>query len=479
MAQAEGERERERLSVVMFPWLAHGHINPYLELAKRLTSERGVEVDVVVHLVSTPANLAAVEHHQKPKIRLVELHLPALPDLPPALHTTKHLPSGLMPVLKRACDLAAPRFGALLDELRPDVLLYDFIQPWAPLEAAARGVPAVHFSTCSAAATAFFVHCLKADRAPSAFPFETISLGGAEEDAKYTALLVGRDDGTALVPEHERLPLSLARSSGFVAVKTCADIERKYMDYLSKLVGKEIIPCGPLLVDSGDAGAGSEADRVMRWLDGKEPGSVVLVSFGSEYFMSEHQMAQMARGLELSGARFMWVVRSPRSPEEDHHGAARALPWGFPPAERGLVVGGWAPQRRILSHPSCGAFLTHCGWSSVLESLSAGVPMVALPLHIDQPLNANLAAELGAAARVPQERFGEFKAEDVARAVRGVMHGEEGEAARRRARELQEVVARNDGNGKEIAALLQRMARLCGKGQWEGEAQVARAAVPN
>ena len=34
MAQAE----REHLSVVMFPWLAHGHITPYLELARRLTS---------------------------------------------------------------------------------------------------------------------------------------------------------------------------------------------------------------------------------------------------------------------------------------------------------------------------------------------------------------------------------------------------------------------------------------------------------
>lgn len=46
----------------------------------------------------------------------------------------------------------------------------------------------------------------------------------------------------------------------------------------SKLVGKEIIPCGLLLVDSGDIDAGSKADRVMQWLDGKELRSVVLVS---------------------------------------------------------------------------------------------------------------------------------------------------------------------------------------------------------
>ncbi|OEL14213.1 Beta-D-glucosyl crocetin beta-1,6-glucosyltransferase [Dichanthelium oligosanthes] len=249
------------------------------------------------------------------------------------------------------------------------------------------------------------------------------------------------------------------------------------MDYLSELLGgKDIIPCGPLLVDSGgdhpqEGTAAAESDQVMRWLDGQEPGSVVLASFGSEYFMSEQQIAQMARGLELSGERFVWVVRFPKSPnDEDHRGAARALPRGFAPA-RGLVVEGWAPQRRILSHRACGAFLTHCGWNSVLESLAAGVPMVALPLHIDQPLGANLAAELGAAARVPQERFGEFRAEDVARAVRGVVRGEEGRALRRRAGELREVVARNDADDAQIGELVRRMAQLCGKGQ--------RVAVPN
>ena len=171
MAQAE----REHLGVVMFPWLAHGHITPYLELARRFTSTdrraAGDNIDVTVHLVSTPVNLSAISRHQTSRIRFVELHLPAAPGLPPELHTTKHLPPRLMPALKRACDLAAPRFGALLDELRPDLLLFDFLYPWAPLEAAARGVPAVHLSTCSAAATSFFVHYLGSARAGGAFPF--------------------------------------------------------------------------------------------------------------------------------------------------------------------------------------------------------------------------------------------------------------------------------------------------------------------
>ncbi|KAL8512650.1 hypothetical protein ACS0TY_018951 [Phlomoides rotata] len=36
---------------------------------------------------------------------------------------------------------------------------------------------------------------------------------------------------------------------------------------------------------------------------------------------------------------------------------------------RGLVVSGWAPQANILLHPSTGAFISHCGWSSLNESV--------------------------------------------------------------------------------------------------------------
>ncbi|GFP93057.1 beta-d-glucosyl crocetin beta-1 6-glucosyltransferase, partial [Phtheirospermum japonicum] len=97
----------------------------------------------------------------------------------------------------------------------------------------------------------------------------------------------------------------------------------------------------------------------------------------------------------MSRVNFIWVLRFPL--DEKIKSTREKLPRGFIErvGVRGLVVEGWAPQRRILSHPSVGGFLSHCGWSSVMEGIFSGVPIVALPMHLDQPLNARLVEEVG------------------------------------------------------------------------------------
>ena len=59
------------------------------------------------------------------------------------------------------------------------------------------------------------------------------------------------------------------------------------------------------------------------------------------------------------------------------------------------MLEGWAPQTKILEHPSIGGFVSHCGWSSVMESMKFGVPIIAVPVHFDQPLNNRLVEEVG------------------------------------------------------------------------------------
>jgi hypothetical protein len=83
------------ISVLMLPWIAHGHISPFLELAKKLTKR-----NFHIFFCSTPINLRPIKEKLPQKyslsIQFVELHLPSLPELPPHYHTTNGLPPHLM-----------------------------------------------------------------------------------------------------------------------------------------------------------------------------------------------------------------------------------------------------------------------------------------------------------------------------------------------------------------------------------------------
>ena len=145
------------ISVLMLLWLAHGHISPFLELAEKLTTR-----NFHIYFCSTPINLGPIKQKLSEKhslsIQLVELHLPSLPDLPPHYHTTNGLPPHLMPILKKALDMASPNFNTILKKLKPDLVIYDFLQLWAPSLALSLNIPAVDFIPMSATMSSFFLH---------------------------------------------------------------------------------------------------------------------------------------------------------------------------------------------------------------------------------------------------------------------------------------------------------------------------------
>ncbi|KAL7180815.1 hypothetical protein ACSBR1_039803 [Camellia fascicularis] len=99
--------------------------------------------------------------------------------------------------------------------------------------------------------------------------------------------------------------------------------------------------------------------------------------------ISASQMMELAKGLEDSGKSFIWVVRPPIGFDPKGEFKAEWLPDCFEERmverKQGMLVRSWAPQLKILCHKSTEAFLSHCGWNSVL-SWSQGVPIIGWPL---------------------------------------------------------------------------------------------------
>ncbi|RLN31264.1 hypothetical protein C2845_PM05G31480 [Panicum miliaceum] len=120
------------------------------------------------------------------------------------------------------------------------------------------------------------------------------------------------------------------------------------------------------------------------------------------------------------------------------------LPKGFleRTGGRGLVVKLWAPQVDVLRHEAVGAFVTHCGWNSVLEAITAGVPMLCWPLYAEQKMNkVFMVEEFGVGVEVVGWQQGMVKAEEVEAKVRLVLESEEGGRLRARVASVKEAAA--------------------------------------
>ncbi|TVU08049.1 hypothetical protein EJB05_41434, partial [Eragrostis curvula] len=82
----------------------------------------------------------------------------------------------------------------------------------------------------------------------------------------------------------------------------------------------------------------------------------------------------------------------------------------------------WCHQVQVLSHKAVGCFITHCGWNSVLESVTSGVPMVGVPFMSDQRMNAQLVGhEWRVGVRAEADSCGVLRETEVRRCIDEVM----------------------------------------------------------
>ncbi|XP_073110230.1 7-deoxyloganetin glucosyltransferase-like [Elaeis guineensis] len=229
-----------------------------------------------------------------------------------------------------------------------------------------------------------------------------------------------------------------------IILNTFDEFERFVLDAMASML-PPIYTIGPLSLLSRQITTGpltsiisnlwKEDKTCLEWLQGREPGSVVYVNYGSITVMTNEQLIEFAWGLANSKHDFLWVIRP-----DLVKGDTAMLPQEFlnETKERGLLAN-WCPQEAVLSHPSIRVFLTHSGWNSMLESICGGVPVISWPFFAEQPTNCRYACtEWG----IGMEIDNNVKRGDVERLVRELMVGEKGKEMRRRAVEWKESAIR-------------------------------------
>ncbi|KAL8490698.1 hypothetical protein ACS0TY_022628 [Phlomoides rotata] len=420
--------------MLMFPWLAHGHIFPYLELAKRILKYNNFHF----YLCTTPINFTSIKqfihkNQLQNSIEVVELHLDPHPQLPPHYHTTKNLPPNLNFTLVKVFQTSKSSFSDIITNLKPDLVVFDVFQPWAAKISSSQGIPAVHFNITGAATRAFSCrHYTRCDDDDDDFPFPELFLEAQEKKSMDDLMEMLFED--VFEQEKDLILVNYRLSSEFVMLKTCRALEGKYIDYVSSVIRKRILVVGPMVTDI-DINE-EENSEILQWLSKKKQNSTVYISFGSEHFLSKEEIEEIAKGVELSEANFIWVIRFPVM--EKTMSIEEVLPQGYLDRvkDRGLVVSGWAPQANILGHPSTGAFISHCGWSSLNESMYFGVPVIGMPIRLNMFIDIRMLVHAGACVEVVRGEDGVFKGDEIAKAIGKVIVVKSGEGVRRRAKEF-------------------------------------------
>ncbi|KAK1428859.1 hypothetical protein QVD17_17699 [Tagetes erecta] len=441
--------EQNTIVVVMVPLPLQGHLNQLLHLSRLISAH-----NVPVHFVCTTT------HGRQVKLRVQgwnpntmstiffhDLPIPPYETPPPNPNSTNKFPSHLQPLCEAATHLRRP-VTSLLHKLSPtthrvviihDSLMSSVVQDFVSLPNA----ETYTFHSVSAFSTALYTSKKVGEQILKLIEPHDVT----KEDLSFEGCFTPEFKRFIAV-QHEYAKLSSGR-----IYNTCRVVEKPILDLLeaeARSANKLLWALGPFnpmelksvpKVRRKDSGP---VDRILNWLDKQASNSVILVSFGTTTSFSQQQIIEIAIGLESSNQKFVWVLREAdkgnvfsNNNTIDH----AELPYGYEDRvkDQGLVVREWAPQLDILAHRSIGGFMSHCGWNSCIESMSMGVPIVAWPMHSDQPNNAVLLVKilkLGFQVKDWSRREEVVVAATVEKAVRRLMGTKEGEEIRTRAAAL-------------------------------------------
>uniref|UniRef100_M1CAF0 Glycosyltransferase n=1 Tax=Solanum tuberosum TaxID=4113 RepID=M1CAF0_SOLTU len=463
--------------VLIFPYPAQGHMLPLLDFTHQLVSN-GVAITILV----TPKNLPILDPllSRNPSIKTLVLPFPSHPSIPAGVENVKDLPANgfrsMMynlgklrdPILEWFRNHPSPpsaiisdMFWGLLTKSPPSSV---FAGTYSPPPARWSYLLFIHFGVkCPKGKTPNdeneYFHFPNIPNSPK-FPFWQLS-------PIYQSHVEG-DPSSEFIRE---CYLANIASDG-IDFNTFMELENVYLDHLMKDLGhNRVWSVGPVLPPGEDDVSGQSnrggsssvlASELLAWLDKCEDHSVVYICFGSQAVLTNKQMEELAIALDKSGVKF--ILSAKRATKGHASNDYGVIPSWFEEkvAGRGLVVRDWSPQVLILKHQAIGAFLTHCGWNSTLESLIAGVPMLTWPMGADQFANANLLVdEHEVAIRACEGAQTVPNSDELSKLLMEAVQGNKVEERRLRASEIRKVAIngiKEGGNSfKELAAFVKHL----------------------
>ena len=436
-------------TIVLYPSSGISHLVPMVELAQLLlTHNPSFSITVLIATLpsdtaSTASYIAAVAA-TTPSVNFHHLPTVSFPK-----------PSGFPALFFEFMTLNNNNLRQTLESMSQTssikAFIIDFFCNTSYEISANLNIPTYYFYTSGANGLALFLYLSTIDRNITKSLKDDLNIHihvpGTPSFVASDMPLALLDRGTKVYQYFLDTANQMAKSSGII-INTFKLLEPRAIKAISEgfcvpdAPTPPIFCIGPLVSSPKGAGGGGDEDECLSWLNTQPSRSVVFLSFGSMGLFSSEQLKEIAIGLERSGVRFLWVVwMEERKGETPQASFDSCLPKGFleRTKDRGYLLNSWAPQVAVLSHDSIGGFATHCGWNSILESICAGVPMVAWPLYAEQKFNRVILVEEFKVALPVNQSENEFvSATELENRLTELMNSEKGRALRGRVTAMRE-----------------------------------------
>ncbi|XP_019175396.1 PREDICTED: UDP-glycosyltransferase 74E2-like [Ipomoea nil] len=406
--------------VIAVPFPFQGHLNPMLHFCSCL-SARGLKVTLLL-------THGVAKSMQFPLSHRVELISDGT-DVGDPPRTHQEYRTRLQAAVSEGVAAVIQK-----QKQKAKVLVHDSIMPWLLEVGRTGGLRVASFFTEPAAVCGIYYHMLCGTLKQHTASDSTVRLPSFPAIMDFADLPSFSYFGDIAEEVKEftiNRAINMPKADCFL-FNTFDSLEEQVVKWMAENWAVKTI--GPLVPTIHKTLKGGKHDRIdlfeldsesyLKWLDIREPKSVVYVSFGSYVVMSEEQMEEIAWGLVQSNKYFIWIVRESelvKLPKD----------FKFKTFEKGIIVK-WCSQVDVLLHRAVACFMTHCGWNSTLEALCLGVPMVGMPYLADQPTNAKLIEDVWKVGiRVKVNEKGIFTRQEIQICIKQVMEGEKANEFRR------------------------------------------------